>query len=368
MRAAVWDGSVEGVQTLEVEVRPLGRTDVLVEITATAACITTVVSVANKFPPDGPTQIPGHGGVGVVREVGPDVRRVRVGDTVLLGNPWCGVCYACAKGRADQCSELVFAGKTHTLADGRAVHAESNIGAYAEQAVVPEIQVAPLHTTAPHEALALLADSGGGALGAAFLVAPLRPGAIVGVVGCGVMGLSYVQAARMVGAERIIALDPRPDRRAAALLSGATDVLDSDDPDVVEKAKELAGGFAGWGDRRGVEFAFEAAGDSRAVQTAFAITRPTGDIVLGGVPHDYQTASVTFSVVDLAMYGKRIHPCQWGETNLLRDMPRWARLIEDGRLPFDQLVGRTYGIEQANDALSDVGRYQVLSAVLTPGR
>lgn len=369
MRAAVWDGTTAPLTIREVALRRPGPLDTVVRITASCACISDVIVFNTGRPLAGTPvpQIPGHGAAGVVEWVGEAVRRVAVGDRVVVAaNPYCAACYACLRDRPDQCSEIVIVGSPHTLVDdGGPVHPNSAIGGYAEQSVVPERLLTPVRTDASDDALSLLADGVGGGLGGAFNVAPVTPGSTVAVLGCGLTGLGYVQAARINGAERIFAVDPRPDRRAIAVQLGATHEFDPTDDDAVERIKDEAGGFPGFGDRRGVEFTFEASADHRAIEFAWQITRPTGHIVLASMPMDLE-ATVTFSALDLAMTGKQIHGCQWGVIKVLRDLPRYVHLIDRGELLVEPMVTRRYTLDDINDAFVAVSAYDVVGAVVHP--
>ena len=372
MRAALWHGNGRHVEVDDVNLPAPGPHEVVVDTTAVVACITDVIAFDNPpFPPGAHIpQIPGHGGVGIVSAVGSDVSRVRVGDTVLASaNPWCGVCYACLRDRPDMCGELTFLGPEIELARTGSTVAHSYLGSYAEQMLTREIQVVPLTTGLSHQALAVLADGGAGGVGGAFNVAPVTAGASVAVVGCGMTGLAYLQSARVLGAETIIAIDPLAHRREIAEKFGATHTFDANDPDLVEKVKEVAGSYpALFGDKRGVEFAFEASGEATAMGTAMAITRPTGHVVLASVTKDFLTATLPISAFDAAMNGKQIHGCQWGQTNLLRDIPVWTRLLERGELDFDSMVSTTVGLDAIDGVLNQVADCEVVAAVVEPRR
>ena len=179
--------------------------------------------------------IQGHGGVGTVEAVGPDVRRVQVGDRVCVsGTPQCGHCYQCLRGRADMCQFLGRQGPDDLVAiadmsDGTPVFANSHIGGLAEKMVTFEEWVVPIFTKATAVDLGMVCSCVSVAgLGATTSqnVALVEPGSIVAVVGCGPLGLSAVQGARISGASTIVAIDPIRARREVALKTGATHALD----------------------------------------------------------------------------------------------------------------------------------------------
>ena len=166
--------------------------------------------------------IQGHGGVGVVEAVGPEVRRVQVGDRVCVsGTPHCGACYRCLRGRSDMCQFLSAIGADDLvaiadLADGTPVYQNSHIGGLAEVMVAFEEWVVPIFTTKPAAEVGMVCGctsvAGLGATTAHGLVA-IEPASSVAVVGCGPIGLSAVQGARIAGATTIIAIDPIAARR-----------------------------------------------------------------------------------------------------------------------------------------------------------
>ena len=176
-----------------------------------------------------------HGGVGIVEAVGPDVRRVRVGDRVCVsGTPHCGVCYRCLRGRSDMCQFLSAIGADDLvpiadLDDGTPVYENSHIGGLAELMVTFEEWVVPIFTALPAVdvgmACSCVAVAGLGATTAHALM-QIEPASSVAIVGCGPLGLSAVQGARIAGATTIIAIDPVAARRKIALEVGATHALD----------------------------------------------------------------------------------------------------------------------------------------------
>src|SRR4030095_11970785 len=159
--------------------------------------------------------IQGHGGIGVVEAVGPEVRRVQVGDRVCVsGTPQCGNCYRCVRGRADMCQFLSAIGADDLeiiaeLNDGTPVFENSHIGGLAELMVTTEEWVVPIFTKAAAVDLGMVCSCVTVAgLGAALSpnLAPVEPASAVAVVGCGPLGLSAVQGARIAGATTVIAI------------------------------------------------------------------------------------------------------------------------------------------------------------------
>ena len=197
--------------------------------------------------------IQGHGGIGVVEAVGPEVRRVQVGDRVCVsGTPQCGSCYHCLRGRADICqllgrnlaSDLV---PVADLRDGTPVYSNSHIGGLSELMVTWEEWIVPVVSKASNADLGMVCScvsvAGLGATTSGTL-ATLAPGSAVAVVGCGPLGLSAVQGARIAGASTIIGIDPIRARRDVAMKVGATHVLDPnvEGDKLIERVRALTAG------------------------------------------------------------------------------------------------------------------------------
>jgi S-(hydroxymethyl)glutathione dehydrogenase/alcohol dehydrogenase len=370
MHAAVWRERGEPQAVEEVALRDLGPRDVLLKVTAANACVTDAIVLAPDVPAmfgNVAPQIFGHGAVGTIEEIGSHVTVTARGDRVIASaNPLCRTCHYCLRGRPDQCADIVLHGPpSGRLADGQDVVPNGNIGGYAEFAIVPDNQITPVHTKVPDDQLALLADGVGGGLGAAFNVAPVTVGSEVAVFGCGATGLGYVQAARIARAKRIIAVDPLAHRREMALELGATDVVDPGDGDPVAQIQELTddvGGFI----PRGVDFAYEASANARGMEEAWHATRSAGHTVLASMPWQLDDM-VSLPSVPLAIFGKTLHSSQWGHINILRDLPRYIRLIEDGDVRIDPLVSGRFGLDELDRVLTDeVGQHRVYGAIMTP--
>ena len=271
-RAWISRGAGRGRTTLEdVRLRPIAGRQVVVRTEATNLCYSNVGAVLGVQPalPAGAANqaavglagtnanamalIQGHGGVGTVEAVGPEVRRVQVGDRVCVsGTPQCGSCYHCLRGRADVCqllgrnlpSDLI---PVADLRDGSPVYSNSHIGGLAELMVTLEEWVVPVVTRATPVDLGMVCScvsvAGLGATTSGTL-ARLEPGSTVAVVGCGPLGLSAVQGARIAGAATIVAIDPIRTRRELALAVGATHVLDPnvEGDRLIERVRALSNG------------------------------------------------------------------------------------------------------------------------------
>lgn len=345
----------------EVQLREPGPYEAVVRMTASAVCITDVLSSEGHVMATPPTLL-GHAAAGVVEQVGPGVSGCRVGDRVVVcGTPECGVCYWCARGQPSFCVQL-GEGMGRTIgcraATGEALAADGGIGTFAERLLLRESGLVAVQADVPDQHLCLLGCGAMSGLGAVLGLAEVSAGASMAVVGCGHLGLWMIQGGRLAGADPIIAVEPLAERRALASQLGATHVLDPADGDPVEHVRALTGG-------RGADYAFEAAGPPEAMQQAFAMTRHAGTFVPTGWTN--LSAEVTFNAVEFAIGARRIIGCQYGGATIHRDIPRFAALMEAGRVDAAPIASRVYPLAQINEAFEAARAREVLSAVVVPG-
>lgn len=396
----------------EVRLRPATGRQVVVRTEATNLCYSNSALVLGLQDPPPATGaagnslaagtttmalIQGHGGVGIVEAVGPEVRRVQVGDRVCVsGTPQCGSCYHCLRGRADVCQLLGRNQPTDLvpiaeMGDGTPVYANSHIGGLAELMVTFEEWVVPIISTAPAVDLGMVLGcvsvAGLGATTSGTL-AKITPGSAVAVVGCGPLGLSAVQGARIAGASTIIAIDPVRMRRELALKVGATHVLDPNaERNVIEKVRSLTAGptnrpWSGGRDstgRRvgaGADLVVEAAGMELAaprvergpdpngilpVQQAYEMASSGGDVITTGLIR----GTLTLPAFLFAIGGVSHHGGQAGGTNPLRDIPRYVELLHSGRYDAKAMVTRSVPLADMLGAYEEVIYRQVVTAIMT---
>jgi S-(hydroxymethyl)glutathione dehydrogenase/alcohol dehydrogenase len=416
-RAWISRGTGRGRTTLqEVRLRPITGRQVVVRTEACNLCysnVGAVLGIQPAPPATGATPvnagltgantndmalIQGHGGVGVVEAVGPEVRRVQVGDRVCVsGTPQCGACYHCLRGRADVCQLLGrnLAGDLVPVADlrdGTPVYSNSHIGGLAELMITPEEWVVPVVTKATAVDLGMVLScvsvAGLGATTSGTL-AVVAAGSTVAVVGCGPLGLSAVQGARIAGASTIIAIDPIRMRRELAMTVGATHVLDPnmESDGIIERVRSFSNGPTNraWsggrdsGGRRsgaGADLVVEAAGAEFVRPKLEASPDPTGILPM---QQAYQMANAGGHVITtglvrgtialpaflFAIGGITHSGGQAGGANPMRDIPRFVAMLDGGRYDAKALVTRVVPLRDMLDAYEEVAYRTTVTAIMT---
>jgi len=267
-------------------------------------------------------RVMGHEAIGVVEAIGADVRKLKVGDFVIMPFAYSdGTCDFCHEGLQTSCVHGGFFGTSQVA------------GAQAEAVRIPladgtlyALPVGPDHALVA--SLLTLSDVMGTGHHAA-VAAKVGAGKSVAVVGDGAVGLCGVIAAKRLGAEQIIMLGRHPDRIALAREFGATDVVSERGAEAVERVLELTGGH-------GVNSALECVGLAAAMQTAIGITRPGGAVGRVGVPQDAtMPASQSAFFRNITVSGGPA-PVRAYIAELLPDV--LSGRIEPGRV-FDRVVG-----------------------------
>ena len=331
--------------------------DVEVRVEATGVCHSDLTLLGGLMPP--PTVL-GHEGAGSVVAVGRDVTRVRVGDRVVASfTPACGDCWYCVRDMSQHCKRAFrFATTTRWhRRDGTPVLSASGLGTFADTLRTHEASLVAVRSDLPAEQLALIGCAVTTGVGAALTTAPVAPGDVVAVIGCGGVGQFVVQGARIAGAAAVVAVDPSPDKRAFAAAVGATHAIDPTDGGLLDELRALTGG-------RGVDVAFEVVGRPELVRAAFDATRRGGTTVIVGMPPlDAEVALPMFAWFNDE---KRVVGCNYGSAQVRREFPRLVALAEAGRLDIGAAVTTVRPLDEVNAAIDDLRVGAVIRTVLRP--
>jgi S-(hydroxymethyl)glutathione dehydrogenase/alcohol dehydrogenase len=252
-------------------------------------------------------------------------------------------------------NSVVMSTPRFQLADGQWAPALCGCGAFADVMVVHEASVVPVETDLPDEELALLGCGVTTGLGAALNTAGVAPGSSVAVIGCGGVGQSVVQGARIAGAATIVAIDPAPGRRDTSRAMGATHVIDPSTTDPVEEVKALTGG-------RGADYSFEVVGRPELIVQAFDMARLEGTVTIVGMPA--RDTTFTLPAVGAVFSGKRLAGSVVGGAQILRDIPRFVRLAEAGKLDLGSLVSKRITLDEINDGIEALRRAEGVRTVV----
>ena len=356
MRAALFVEQKQDLSLEDVTALPAGPRDVVVSVHASGVCQSDQALIDRM--PSGNPMILGHEACGVVEWVGAEVSRVRPGERVIVAlTPVCGKCWFCLRQETHLCEmgPTVMARHRAERADGSLATAMSGVGSFADVMTVDEASCIPVETDLPADQLALIGCGFTTGFGAAINTAEVTPGATVAVIGCGGVGTSVIQGARVAGASRIIAIDPLPMKRESARRFGATDDVDPGAGDPVEQVQALTGG-------RGVDFAFEVVGVEQLQAQALEMTRRGGTTVLVGVAG--RSAALALPTMRMVMEDRTVKGSYYGSARVTRDYPRFIELIESGRVDLGGMVTKHFSFEDVNVALKAMRDGDVVRGVL----
>jgi threonine dehydrogenase-like Zn-dependent dehydrogenase len=345
MRATVMykahDVRIENVPDARIQ----NATDAVIRITRACICGSDLWPY-NDLPPTPDGRIMGHEAIGVVEEVGSEVRRVKRGQLVVMPFAFSdGICIFCEEGLQTACVHGGFFG-----------NGAGNGGAQAEALRIPladgtlfPLPVGPDDALMP--SLLTLSDVMGTGHHAA-VTAKVGPGKIVAVVGDGAVGLCGVIASKRLGAEQIIIMGRHPDRIALAKAFGATDVVSERGDEAIERVRELTAGV-------GAHSVLECVGSEQATATAVSIARPGGGVGRVGVPHYagipggaetfYRNISIAGGPAPVRAY----------IAELLDD-------VMEGRIEPGRVFDRTVGLDAVPDGYRAMNEREALKVMVRP--
>jgi len=349
----------------ELELEGPKANEILINYTASGICHSDY-SFAHGVLPTALPSVLGHEGAGVVEEIGEGVTNVKVGDHVVAAlTPACGKCLFCSESKPFMCvemSEVIWEGalldgtKRFKNSKGQEIGQLVCVGTFAERAVIPAGMAIKVDDKAPLDTICLIGCGVTTGVGAALNTVDMNEGDSCAVIGCGGVGLSIIQGARIAGAGMIIAIDPVAEKRELALKLGATHAFDPNEFEPVKEVRKISKG--------GVHYAFEALGLKVTIEQAWAMPRPTGTAVIVGVPK----MDTEIELPVLGFFGeKHFKGSAYGSSVPSKDIPKFVDLFMSGELKLDDMITKRIKLEEVNTAFDEMSRGEGARTVIMHG-
>ncbi len=338
----------------DVELSDVGLRDVRVKIVSSGVCHSDVSAQNGTIPMATPCVL-GHEGAGVVQEVGAAVSSVAPGDHVILSFiPACSVCTPCLRRQSYLCDEAgPQAMATHFMVDGNPTTGMTGLGTFAEELIVGDAGVVKIPEDVPLDIAALIGCGVTTGVGASINSAQVTPGSSVVVFGCGGVGISAIQGARIAGASAILAVDTLESKLEQAKHFGATHVTT---PDGLEAAKAAITGGEGF------DFALECVGHSSTIRATYDAARRGGTAVIVGVGRIEDM--LQFSAFELFYGDKTLRGSLYGSSNVRTFMPELLRLWRAGKLDLESMITRRIKLDEVNEAFRAMQAGEVIRTVI----
>ncbi|MEI6362607.1 MAG: alcohol dehydrogenase catalytic domain-containing protein [Actinomycetes bacterium] len=365
MKAVVFRGTGQAPTIMDVQLAPPGPGEVKVKIAAAGVCHSDLHVTRGEWALPLPIVL-GHEGSGIVVEVGVGVTGLSEGDHVVLS--WvapCGACRNCLAGREARCEVAAnIVGPGGVLQDGTSrlsIGGETayhylGVSSFAEYVVVPASGAIKIRDDAPLDTMALVGCAVATGVGAVRNTAGVEAGSTVVVIGCGGVGLSVVQGARLAGASRIVAVDLKQEKVDLALSLGATDAVLVEGDDLDAQVREVL--------PDGADYAFDAIGRTSTTEHAIRMLAIGGAAVLVGLPPEGTSAS--FDPLTVAVLDQRILGSNYGSVRPAIDIPVFVDLVMDGQLKLEELVSARMPLDDAVSALEELNSGKALRTLLIP--
>ncbi len=348
----------------DIVLDPPGPGEVMVRLVASGVCHTdlhvkNMKGMGMNFP-----IVLGHEGAGYIEQVGEGVANLAPGDPVVIAyRAPCEQCPACLRGDPRRCWVALRPKlRIHRKQDGALCSQVLRCGTFSTHTVVHSKAAIKMPKEMPLEKGCLIACGVVTGVGAVFNTSPVFPGATVAVIGCGGVGLSVIQGAKLAHARQIIAVDVNPTKLQWAKDFGATHLVNAKEGDPVAKVRELTTHSFG----AGVDFAYEAVGLPLTIDQSIRMLAYAGTATHIGLPDTNASVTLDLADMDTGVYWNKaaLRVCHAGDTLPSNDFPLLAQLYLQGKLDLDRMVTREIGLNDVEDAFHEMETGDVIRSVI----
>jgi len=361
MKAAVLYEVNQPLVIEEIATKKPGPHEVLLQTAVAGLCHSDLHFIEGLYPHPLPVVL-GHESAGIVEAVGSEVTYVKPGDHVVTClSVFCGTCENCTTGRPAICSNTEVKmppGVSTRLQWDKPdqLHTFTNLSSFAEQMLVHENAIVKIRDDMPLDRAALIGCGVITGFGAAVNTAKVAAGETVAVIGCGGVGMAAINGAYVAGAARVIAVDTNPAKLQLATKLGATDLVNPNDGDPVERIVEMTKG--------GVHHAIECLGLKLTAEQAFGMLAMGGTAtIVGMVPFGEKIELHGFDF----LRERKIQGSSMGSNRFRVDMPRLIELYMQGRLHLDDWISDRIKLEEINEGFQAMKEGKVVRTVIDFG-
>lgn len=339
--------------------------EVLVEMKATGVCHTDAFTLAGDDPEGLFPVILGHEGAGIVVDIGKNVSSLKPGDHVIpLYIPECRQCKYCLSQKTNLCQAIRETQGQGVMPDGTArfslggekIHHYMGTSTFANYSVIPEIALVKIRKDAPFDKVCYIGCGVTTGIGAVINTAKVTPDSSVAVFGLGGIGLNVIQAAKMVGAAKIIGIDINPERKNMAEKFGMTDFVNSAElkQDLVPYLISLTKG--------GVDYSFECIGNVDVMRQALECCHKGWGVstVIGVARAGQEISTRPFQLVT----GRVWKGSAFGGARGRTDVPKIVDWYMEGKINIDDLITHTMPLEDINKAFDLMQTGQSIRSVV----
>ena len=363
-RAAIAWKAGEPLSIAEVDLEGPRAGEVLVEIKATGICHTDYYTLSGADPEGLFPAILGHEGAGIVRETGPGVTSVKKDDHVIpLYTPECRQCKFCLSQKTNLCQAIRSTQGRGLMPDatsrfsleGKQLFHYMGTSTFSNFIVVPEIAVAKIREDAPFDKACYIGCGVTTGIGAVVFTAKVEAGANVVVFGLGGIGLNVIQAAKMVGADRIIGVDLNPGREEMARRFGMTHFVNPTQVEnVVDAIVQLTDG--------GADYSFECIGNVKTMRQALECCHKGWgqSIIIGVAEAGAEISTRPFQLVT----GREWKGSAFGGARGRTDVPKIVDWYMDNKINIDDLITHTLPLDRINEGFDLMKSGQSIRSVV----